>query len=225
MANPEIEIAWGGGQWRPVDRRACRDSVSTALALANDGLDLFGIEYHVPKRARICRVARGFPGSGESSGSRNLDLYIPHNPLIKRRKVERYIPHLATTGFHEVLHCVRSEVINKEETLRDTCASEGIAHIAEARFIKLLLPANEQDSMVVPPWDIELQAELLDVMDMDEGEPYSYDAWFDNLGTDIYPAAGVSLGVLAVQRKVDAGYEIADIITMPTEEILDLAAA
>lgn len=223
MANPEIEIAWGGGQWRPVDRRACRPAVAVALSLASDGLDYFGIECQAPKRAEVCRVGRRYPDSGASSDAKNFELYIQHNPVIKRRKVERFTPFIASTSFHEIVHCVRYEAV-PEDTLLEICASEGIAHVAESQFDKILLSPSELSPQRTPEWDTGLQAELLEAMALDEGEPDSYEAWFDNSGSLVYPPAGVSLGVLAVQRKVDAGYEIADIITMPTEEILDLVA-
>lgn len=228
MDNPGIEIAWGGGIWRKNQKRVIEEPIRCAKDLATYGLEHLGVSYEMPKKLTVFKVAKHCIVAGESKGPVDMDIHIPVHH-IKYRKVAAMIAELAETVLHETTHCIRSERYDFD-TLVETAASEGLAYVSEDIVSNALLPAIEASYLgscieraTSAEYDMA-KASLLDCSDLSvPNTPDAlaiYEEWFCDDGSGIPP--GVLIGVTEVYRRLAEGNTIADMMSWPAEEILDL---
>jgi hypothetical protein len=238
MAIPPIEMRWGGGaNWSRAQRRRITPFAATALALVDDGLEYFGIEPTVPKRATIWRVGSNFELGGSSEGPEDFELYITNNIAKRSKKIARLATPLAISSFHEVLHCVRDET-DREPTLLERAATEGISVCGERELAKSLLLTEEYKMYSFQfrtSLDERLTSRLIALLCEDYAEEAVlmsdgietdevhelHDMWFDGDG-QVLPL-GYQIGVVSVSRLLEEGASFPEIISMSAEQILGLA--
>lgn len=226
-----------GDNWRRSQRRRVAPFATAALSLVADGLDYFGVQPTIPKRATIWRVGSNFLSSGSSEGPEDFDVYISNDIAKRSKKTMRLAAPLAFSSFHEVLHCVRDET-KREPTILERAATEGISVCGERELARLLLLPeefgmysyqfqtllNEQlTSRLLEMLHEDYEDEMIlmsDGIETDEVHDL-YDMWFEGDGRML--PLGYQIGVIAVSRLLKEGASFPEIIAMPAEYILDAA--
>lgn len=232
-------MRWGGGKWPTSFKRAASPWVGSAIGITQDALDYFDLAYEDPKVVTVWCVSRNWnDGTATAEGTGDIELYLPYN-LLKRKKVGRHVSGLALTVFHEAVHCVREEAV-AQNNLLERVVTEGVASAGERLLAHALFTPEEianHASEFSGNIDPKTEAALLDHL-MDDaayeaylsecGDPNSdeiiddiYRAWFDGSDPTVLGAGNI-LGITAVSRLIDAGVPYAEIVSLPTEDILTL---
>lgn len=204
-----------------------RPIVHTAVDLATEGLASFEIPTQQPRTAKVWRASKNFDEFAACDSATELDLYVNYRDPKHLRKKAPFLTEMYTVStFHELLHGVRYEYF-QDNTLAEHVASEGFAHIGEAKFADVLFGFDlHQTFPIMPeqarrlPWLVaELQQDIaLNPENECEGE--LFDRWFEGDARTTVLADGVVLGGLAVMRHLNRGVQLPDIVRMPAEEVL-----
>jgi len=227
MPMPSVEIAWGGGKWNGGHKKAVRPFVESALDMAREGIDAFGISVMLPKRAILWRASELYGDFGGANNATDFELYVSPKDL-KRRKIAKRTSELTVIAFHELVHCVRNQHFDVCDLI-ELSAAEGLANTTENKFAGMLLPKEEQ---VISGLDMvgehavnaaRLVNELFEDAEREvTAEPQQakklFDKWFD--GEPGILTQGATIGVLAVQKLLAEGQTIPSVMTMPAEDIL-----
>jgi hypothetical protein len=230
MANPKIELTWGGNGWKRSERRAVRPFVECAVELAEGFFDEAGFEYHVAKQATVWRWDRRSTIVGASTNAQDFELYVRHDH-IKHRKVAASMQDLALTAVHEALHSIRSEHYD-DYNLMEQVASEGIAYVGEdIAQERLLLPierfyVGDLVQVAATPLFDQLKSMLAQDDKDSRGDDVlvdkALDAWLP--GTYNYAGLppGLTVGITEIYRRMCEGHELAALMDWPAEQLLDL---
>jgi hypothetical protein len=233
MAGPSLELAWGGGVWARRDRRVVEPVVRPALEQVEFALEEIGIGYGEPKTVNVWRCARSEDTWGTARGVSSVDLHI-RTDHIKHRKVARFFHELLETTGHELLHTVREEYFPDTGPV-ERAASEGIAYSGED-FIETITRGPRTglsigEAMLCYGTAVNynaLKSRLADLQDYrwpqamldDVADDPQRIVWFELNGAA--PPAGMLVGVIEVQKRLAEGRSLAELMTWPPEEILDL---
>lgn len=234
MQAPSIEMRWGGGKWPNNIKKAVRPWVYAAIGITGDSLSHWGVSFDEPKQVTVFCVGDKYPDLGSAEGVSDVELYLPYK-MTKRRKLGRHLIPLALTVLHETVHCIREESV-PQNNLLERAASEGIASWAEHVFASELLSAEEIEihgcdlTQLLPLKNERDQLMHLhsDAAFEDAFAPDSpvledlYGKWFD--ATPQQTPAGTLLGISAVNRLMMDGASVAELMSMPTEQIITVEA-
>lgn len=231
MANPEIEIAWGGGSWQRGHRKVVRPVVSTVADLAVMTADEMGVTYNEPKKLHVWRCSRTWPEAGSNSSAVDMELYIQVSH-IKHRTVARKAIEYYLTTVHELTHAVRRESHPDTNDLAEHVASEGLAYVCEDLATDMFLSDDEKlyHGDLIDPGPSSTYDGLKKSLAGDcstellEGQDTAVlDLWL-GYETDQMPP-GIVVGVTEVYRRLIEGNDFADMVRWPADQILDLKAA
>lgn len=239
MKQPPIEMRWGGGKWPTSFKRAARPWVSSAIDITQDALKHFNVGYEAEKIVTVWCVGRGWDdGAASAEGTSDIELYLPY-PMLKRKKVGKYLTHLTLSMLHEATHCIRAETI-PQDNLVERVVTEGIAITSEQLLSNAIFTPDEirrhvgEFSARIDPSvetilldhlleDAALETYLLETKEPGYEETIEglYRAWFD--GSDPTTlGAGSALGLNAVSRLLETGVPFSEVISLPTEAIVTL---
>lgn len=229
MANPEIQLAWGGGGWPSSQRKIVRPTVQTAIDFCGLTYDEIGLSYRLPKVVNVWRCGRNEDTWGTSDGPTSIDLHVRADH-IKHRKVGLYFAEYALATGHELAHAVRSEYFNFRSLIEDI-ASEGIANVIEDTLDRVIF--GDENSMLLADLKglyssddgySEIRKRLLQNRDhswsADAKHDEIRDFWLETGGDT--PPDGLIVGITEVQRRLQEGNTILELMAMPAEHILDL---
>jgi hypothetical protein len=224
----EIKMRWGSSSWTPKYQRRCRTHLRHALELVSEGAEDLGVRWEEPKTAVLHRVHSEFDLFGLATSARQFQLYIPHNTLKRNGLEARCMHALALASFHEVTHTARKEAVPDDNSFLEEVAGEGLAYVAESLFADLiLLPGENEYEPEIPDWSVALQRELLEQVALEPNDDAAHERWLgdDTAAATRYPAAGITLGMHAVRRQLDAGQTLSELIPMPAPQLLGLDGA
>ena len=229
MANPEVEIIWGGRSWSRNHRKVVRPIISAAADLACSAVEALGVEYKDPKRLSIWKCLRNWPDAGANYSSVDMDIYV-RGDHIRHRKVARKIVSHCLTATHEITHAVRREKQPDQDDLIEHIASEGLAYVSEDLVSELLLTKEEifyfgdciniKQSISYDRLKSRLRptelAEARGDTTIDDG----LDGWMQFESDSLPP--GIIIGITEVYRRLVEGNKFSNIIEWPADQILDL---
>ncbi len=229
MQNPETAIVWGEG-WKKYHQRTLLEPLKAAVDLAATGLRGLGIAYNEPKVMTVDHSAYSYDGSshGGAYDMHNFSIYVPSREL-RRNELVTNRPGTARTILHELVHCIRMEIID-DDTLAETAATEGLAECATDKFVKQMLPNYvwyENRQKLVDRFDISgVEAEFMAAVT--DGQDFTdeiCDEWFVQKleGQDLL-TAGTLVGVHKVSQLLRNGAQLPDLIYTSAETLLGITS-
>lgn len=232
MANPGVELAWAGGIWHSRDRRVVKPTVQTAIDFVQIGFDEIGLSFTEPKCVNVWRCGRSEDTWASSNGPTDIDLHIRVDH-IQHRKVPRFLADIALAIGHDTIHAIRSEYCD-DPSLIEHIASEGLAWVGEDPLEHVILGA-ENASQVADVVALtgsnyqysNLKAQLSKQRDhtweQDGAEDSLRQQWLEPSCRLVPP--GLVVGITEVQRRLEEGNTLGDLMTWSAEQILDLGVA
>lgn len=228
MSSPGLELRWGYGfGYKPRKQEIFRPYVRSAIDFALEGMDEIGLP--ITERKYLWLEQRD-PKEKWAGGATGKSCNVSVTPEeIRRRRID--IIWLAANILHELVHVVHGEY-NHDYNMLDVAASEGIAYIAQYNFANELLFRHGR---VGPPHRMvekirELPKRELNKMEAEFwkacAKPYSeevFNDWFSRQPRPLRIARGVIVGVSAVSRQLEMGWEIPELVALPPHEVLDVA--
>ena len=224
MTTPSIELRWGNGFEMPRQREIVRPYVKTAIELAKQGLEDYDLTLGSPKRVL---VSNDVDLRGGGAMGKTCYLWFFQEEINEERINELW---LAGIVFHELVHLIRQEHI-AEKTNIEMAMTEGIAHMAGYDFETDILRQHGQkakpDYSVEKAWAIPDRAiNALERTFLESGAAQdhwgggAYSEWFSSRQPYGVPK-GVAIGINAVMKMENEGWDIADLIHLPAELIFD----
>jgi hypothetical protein len=232
MASFDIDIEWGG-KWGAGERRHVRPFVETAVGIAADAADDFGLVPVLPKTARIWKCSPIYPDAGETDSATAFDINIPKTHT-RHRKVGNIANNLVMVAFHELGHTIRKET-NDRMDLLECAATEGV--VCELEDLLGISIFNEDEvvlnALVLPPLDPKMLARVTAAfmedarsqqeLGFDPSVPDEYHKkWFEQAPLHTPLPVGVILGIHHVRANLMAGIPLEQQIHLPAEEIIRL---
>lgn len=231
MANPEIQLAWGGGVWKRCDRRVVRPVLESAIALTTDATDYLDLTFAVPKTCSSWRVARRDKFAGECIDVNNFDVHFPVDH-IKHRKLGSQLVELTITTLHELTHAIRLEHFQGDDLI-ELAATEGLAYVSGDLLTDALFSKGEghnarsyidrrhagQHDNIKSEFARLADLEARAVID-DDAVCEIFDEWFVGSGSGAPRALVFAVG--EVNRRLDEGNQFADLMHWPAHELLDM---
>lgn len=228
MPTPGIERRWGYGfDQKPRKCEIVRPFVREALKLTKEGLEDLELEINDRKYVWIEQRDACDKWAGGARG-KTANVSIPAVE-VRRRRVD--VVWLASYMLHEVVHLIHNDYVPGQGML-ETAASEGLAHIAQYDFAnELLYRAGRRG----PPHRLVEKVRALPKREINKLEsefwkasarPYTeerFEDWFSRYAPPVGYPRGVVVGVSAVLRQLNQGYEIPELIQLPADEVLDVA--
>lgn len=199
--------------------------LSLAAKKATNGLDDLGIPFEEPKIGRVRRFKNleDMQGiGGTAMNARDFSLHTHVEPCHKPRKV-RNAAQLSGVIVHEVVHCARMEHVGRLDFV-ELVATEGLAYIAqhlyEQKFCgKQVLSKfwHEEDLNI----DQQLDTTFREFVSEDRFSEEDKEEWSFSRGYSSIPH-GALYGAQRVWKRLSAGAELAELVSLPAEVILDL---
>ncbi len=229
MVKPGIELRWGEGFESPQKRATIRSLLETSVELTRDGLTEFQIGLTDRKRVVIHNLNR--PSClAETPTPKTIHLYLrPY--LMAETEINSF--RISGILFHELVHSVRMETYQPNSSL-EFAATEGLAYVADRKFSDSLYSMFDRPKygiglvgrVAMMPEIIRRQyrRDFIKAATPDEGTSNDvYKEWILD-GIPKFPLGkGVVVGIDAVSKHIQAGREIADLIDLPTNEVLAVA--
>ncbi len=230
MSTPGIELRWGHGFEENLRKREIvRPFINEAFELAGEGIDELGLSLSGRKYVVIDQKEPNDRWNGEAQG-KTCHLLINRED-IKRRRIDTVW--LAAFLCHELVHLAHEEYV-KEDGMLIHAAAEGIAHIAQYDFANTLLESRGRKGPTLR------YVEKIRALPKREAAKLELDFWkasakpgadeFDNLVKWFrqFPRPlgfpkGAAFGIIAVTRQLNQGREISELVSLPPEEVLDVA--
>ncbi len=229
MSQPSINVVWECDNPSP----EAQSVVNTALSLSEDGLSYLGVSIGNSKVANICPATNTLI-VGSARDERDFRLFVENQESPNFQL-------LAVAGIHEILHTVRYEHFPKKwgSFIKDTVVNEGIAHTGEYQVAQQILTAKEfergypqtyfrpQPLLVnsFMQWldkDAEQESELVaNYRDNTHAKATMETLCSDWMDSEWGPANVDILGIQLVGALLSNGASMAEVIEMPSDEIID----
>ena len=233
MSVPGVELRWGHGFIdKPRNREVVRPFVNEALELAKEGIYDLGLEFGDRKYVVIDKSASNPKFRGEAGG-KTSHIYIKPEELRRR-----YIDTVWMSAYmvHELVHLVHDEYLElvEDKDMLVYAAAEGIAQIAQHNFANevlhrngrrgppyrivekiLSLPKREKSRLEFEFWKASAKP--------DSRSEQNHYEWFHRFAPPLRFPRGATVGVIAVARHMSQGRDIAELVTLPPEDVLDVA--
>jgi hypothetical protein len=220
--NPRLEIVptenWFSSNWNEA-----RPVVEQAFAQAEHGIEYLGIRYEQPKMGVIDilpEAERKYAGLSFNALDFKLLTTIEDNERVHKKLLKN---EWSCTAVHEVVHCTRKETVSTEQNIMERAATEGLACIAEhlhlVKFCGKYVTSHFAYIDLRPDSDL---AEAFTEFSVENSDDDNAHAWFDTRYYGKTLGFGSVFGSQRVYAMLQKGYDIADLIRQPAEDVLGL---
>jgi hypothetical protein len=220
MPNPEIKVVRSIG-WDTASWQLELPHIQRAALTAQRGIDFLGITYEAPKFGRIRRSSseKILQFAGLAYNANNFSLHMSR--YGKEMRNQR-VASLSSAAVHEVIHCARMEEY-PISSAAERAATEGLAYFGENLFVNKFFSAQLEGYHFYkyPEEDREIDKKIRSQVDDPNITVDDRLQWFEKLSSMGIPE-GALYGVQRVQRQLDSGYTIADLIRQPSRDVLGL---
>ncbi|MCW1908019.1 MAG: hypothetical protein KIH63_001620 [Candidatus Saccharibacteria bacterium] len=224
-----VVVDWEPAQWQKNQRRKVSSVVVPALFDAQAYLrEVLEIQ---PPPARLVPYLAPLASAefAHSISATEMWLHVTGSEVDHYRKLARRSDEITGQMVHEMVHCVMFGQ-NRDNTLLEKAAGEGVAYVAQAYVCHEMLDVPLDQTLLGVPVDAEDLLEgfyqcphlEVDLATEDKGVQAAFKEWITG---DVYPGTyigyGEALGVACVRSWVqDYGYDLATIIQWPAEKII-----
>ena len=226
MANPGIELRWGVGFDSPDERALVQPLLQTALEITRDGLAELQLDVTDRKRVVVHQL-KVADRVADASTSKTIGLYLRPTMMEQTELNSFWISNLM---LHEIVHCMRMERYAITSS-SEIAATEGLAYVADRQFKNSLYRSYGRKEYgiglvgriaMIPPVILRQyrQGFLRATRPHQEICEEVNQEWILDTVPYYFVGKGVMVGIDAVSRHVAAGRQIADLIHLPTSEVL-----
>jgi hypothetical protein len=230
MSAPGIELRWGQGfEQKPRKRERVRPYIRQAIDLAEEGLYEIGLQPSDRKYIVIDQAGPNEKWRGQAKG-KTCHINLTPNEA-KSAKIDTVW--LAAFVFHELVHLVHEEYVPGNGML-EHASSEGLANVAQYNFVNGLLYQRGRKG---PPHRVVEKIRAMPKRDANRLElefwkasarPDSWsdeniEEWFGRFRPPVNFPKGATVGILAVSKQLKQGWDIAELVTLPPDQVLDAA--
>jgi hypothetical protein len=228
------EIRWDRSvsNWKRYHRRFVGPFIAGALEQAKSGITDVGLDSR-PETILLTRcVSTDKEYAISYGGDADIELYLPVTD-IKHRKLARRHDLWVQVMFHEHVHWARRPFFGRD-TLLEYAADEGLAYCATQQFaastgikdefapIDFMRTLPRADQLAIRAEVFAAHATFGSVAPDELDVESEFFEWTHSPYVKPYSATEV-VGICAVANMLDQGYSVAELVSMPAEELLQAA--